>query len=52
MKTSIISRYHVLLASAASLALLVVGPIEVVKDFRVAYFLENGLLIEYMEGDP
>ena len=31
---------------------VVVGPIEVVEDFRVAYFMENGLLIEYMEGDP
>mgnify|MGYP000178649849 CR=1 FL=1 len=31
---------------------VVVGPIEVARDFRVAYFMENGLLIEYMEGDP
>ena len=31
---------------------VVVGPIEVEGDFRVAYFMENGLLIEYMEGDP
>ena len=31
---------------------VVVGPIEVAEGFRVAYFMENGLLIEYMEGDP
>ena len=31
---------------------VVVGLIEVAGDFRVAYFIENGLLIEYMEGDP
>lgn len=31
---------------------VVVGPIEVVENFRVAYFMENGLLVEYMQGDP
>ena len=29
---------------------VVVGPIEVVENFRVAYFIEDGLLVEYMEG--
>lgn len=31
---------------------VVLGPLEVAKNFRVAYFLENGLLVEYMEGTP